>query len=74
MREKLQARLAELTRDFQLGQGRLAELDREQATLRETLLRISGAMQVIEEVLDTADTNGHKAEPEASRAHENAVL
>jgi prefoldin subunit 5 len=65
MREQLQARLTELARDHQLGQGRLAELDREQAALRETLLRISGAMQVLEELLGTATANGHKAEPEA---------
>jgi hypothetical protein len=69
----MQARLTELTRDYQLGQGRLVELDREQAALRETLLRINGAMQVIEELLGTANANGHKAEPEASGAHENAM-
>ena len=79
MREQLQARLAELTRDHQLGQGRLVELDREQAALRETLLRINGAMQVIEELLGAStangpsNTNGHKAEPAAGRAHEHAV-
>jgi len=83
MREQLQARFTELTRDYQLGQGRLAELDREQAALRETLLRINGAMQVIEELLGASNANGHsangqrangqRAEPEAGRAHENAV-
>lgn len=68
MREQLQARLTELTRDHQLGQGRLAELDREQAALRETLLRISGAMQVLEELLGTANTNGHPAEADNTTA------
>lgn len=68
MREQLQARLTELTRDHQLGQGRLAELDREQAALRETLLRISGAMQVLEELLGTASTNGQQADPERTTA------
>lgn len=65
MREQLQARLTELARDHQIGVGRLAELDREQTALRETLLRINGAMQVLEELLGTANTNGHKAESEA---------
>jgi hypothetical protein len=69
MRAQLQARLTELTRDHQLGQGRLAELDREQAALRETLLRISGAMQVLEELLGTASTNGQQADSEAAAAH-----
>jgi hypothetical protein len=63
----MESRLTELTRDYQLGQGRLAELDREQGVLRETLLRISGAMRVLEELLgtDRASTNGQQVEPEA---------
>lgn len=69
MREQLQARLTELKRDHQLGQGRLADLDREQAALRETLLRISGAMQVLEELLGTANTNGQPADAETAPAH-----
>lgn len=51
MREKLQARLEVLKHEFGAGQVQLQELDRQQATLRETLLRISGAIQVIEELL-----------------------
>jgi hypothetical protein len=37
--------------DFEAGQTRLANLDREAAQLRETLLRISGAIMVLEETL-----------------------
>jgi predicted nuclease with TOPRIM domain len=55
MREQMAARLAELRGDYQFGQARLAELDREQAALRETLLRINGAMQVLEELLGQVD-------------------
>ncbi len=58
MRERMATRLAELRGDYQLGQARLTELDREQAALRETLLRINGAMQVLEELLGQADPNG----------------
>lgn len=58
MREQIESRLAELRGDYQLGQARLAELDREQAALRETLLRINGAMQVLEELLGQVRTNG----------------
>jgi hypothetical protein len=67
MREQMESRLAELTRDYQLGQGRLAELERETGVLRETLLRIGGAMRVLEELLGTerAGTNGQQVAPEA---------
>jgi prefoldin subunit 5 len=67
MREQMRSRLTELNRDYQLGQGRLAELERETGALRETLLRIGGAIQVLEELLgtDRPSTNGQRVEPEA---------
>ena len=51
MREQMQTRLEELKKEFEVGQQRLQETERQQALLRETLLRISGAIQVLEEVL-----------------------
>jgi predicted nuclease with TOPRIM domain len=51
VREQLQLRLEELKREFETGQMRLRELERQQLSLRETLLRISGAIQVLEELL-----------------------
>jgi hypothetical protein len=51
VKDQLQARLAELKREYQLGEGQLGELIRREATLRETLLRIAGAIQVLEELL-----------------------
>ncbi len=51
MREELQHRLEELKKEFTTGQTRLQELDLQQTHLRETLLRISGAIQVLEELL-----------------------
>lgn len=51
MQAQLQARLEELKKEFEAGQARLRELETEQAYTRETLLRISGAIQVLEEVL-----------------------
>lgn len=51
MQEQLQQRLNELKKEFEIGQNRLQELDRQQAQVRETLLRISGAIQVLEELL-----------------------
>ena len=51
MEEQLQKRLEELKKDFETGQTRLRELETEQAYVRETMLRISGAIQVLEEAL-----------------------
>ena len=61
MREQLQARLEELKRQYQLGEGQLRELGRQEAALRETLLRITGAIQVLEELLGApADQDGDR--------------
>lgn len=60
MREQLQARLEELKREFEAGQARLRELETQEARLRETMLRISGAIQVLEEELSST----HAASPE----------
>ena len=48
---EIRARVAELRRQYESGQHRLQEQERQQAALRETLLRISGAIQVLEELL-----------------------
>ncbi|MGB1091210.1 MAG: hypothetical protein ACPGYX_03725 [Oceanobacter sp.] len=53
MKEQLEQRLASLKSEFETGQSQLAELDAKQQSLRETLLRISGAIQVLEESLAT---------------------
>ncbi|HEU0173936.1 MAG TPA: hypothetical protein VFV58_06705 [Blastocatellia bacterium] len=51
MHEQLKLRLEELKKEFEIGQKRMLELERQQISLRETLLRISGAVQVLEEVM-----------------------
>jgi predicted nuclease with TOPRIM domain len=55
MQEQLHIRLEQLRREFQAGQARLQEMEEQQTRLRETLLRISGAIQVIEEELAKAE-------------------
>lgn len=52
MKEKLEERLAQLKEEYVNGQRILADLKQREMNLRETLLRISGAVQVLEEELE----------------------
>lgn len=51
MREQLQARLEALRHEFETGHVELEKLERQRTHIRETLLRISGAIQVLDELL-----------------------
>ena len=51
MKEQLTERLEKLKGEFESGQKMLADLEAKQANLQQTLLRISGAIQVLEELL-----------------------
>jgi hypothetical protein len=51
MREQIQTRLEVLRKEFETGQAELDKAEKQLAYLRETLLRISGAVQVLEELL-----------------------
>lgn len=51
MQLQLQQRLENLRNEFEAGQVKLNDLERQQSFVRETLLRISGAIQVLEELL-----------------------
>jgi ABC-type transporter Mla subunit MlaD len=68
MREQLQARLEVLKRELHTGRARLHELEQQETSLRETLLRISGAIQVLEELL------AEEQSPEASEARSREQL
>ncbi|MCO5188704.1 MAG: hypothetical protein M9918_10975 [Anaerolineae bacterium] len=57
MREKLEHRIEELRIEFEAGQKMLVNLETKQAEVRETLLRISGAIQVLEELLTEPDSS-----------------
>jgi hypothetical protein len=63
MKEKLQQRLQALKFEFEDGQKILVELEAKQDNLRQTLLRISGAIQVLEELLsETSEDNGFSSD------------
>jgi predicted nuclease with TOPRIM domain len=54
MRQQLEERLNKLKAEFESGQKMLADFDARASSLRETLLRIGGAIQVLEEELKEA--------------------
>jgi len=57
----LRARLGELRLEREKGQRHLDLLDKQLQEVRDTLLRISGAIQVLEELLQTeASSNGQR--------------
>jgi hypothetical protein len=63
MREKMEQRQKELKAEFESGQKMLVDLEARQTSIRETLLRISGAIQVLEETLaQGAGENGSSRE------------
>ena len=51
MKRELEARLKQLKDEYQKGQGQLVALEQETANVKNTLLRISGAIQVLQELL-----------------------
>lgn len=54
MQNNIQTRLQQLRTEYQTGQQMLQELQQKQANLEQTLLRIAGAIQVLEELLAEA--------------------
>lgn len=65
MQDQVGARLEILRKELEVGQQRLQELAAEQGRVRDTMLRISGAIQVLEEmqkesapVSDASEQNG----------------
>ena len=58
MIQQIEQRLKELKGEFEAGQKMLAELETRQANARNTLLRISGAIQALEELLSPAKPHG----------------
>lgn len=58
MREALQGRLELLRAELQTGQSELQKVEAQREYLRETILRIGGAVQVLEELLAEEQPDG----------------
>ena len=63
MKEQLERRLGDLKAEYEAGQKMLADLEGRQVTLRQTLLRIAGAVQVLEEELGRTEEPPPDAAP-----------
>ena len=63
MRSRMEARVAELRREMAAGEERLRTIDAEGARIRETVLRLEGALLAYGEMLGTGDAH---AEPMAA--------
>lgn len=59
MKEQLEQRLKQLKSEFELGQRQLSEMENQVTTMRNTLLRISGAIQVLEEEIARASESSN---------------
>lgn len=75
--DAIRRKLLELQAEFEPGQQQLAALDQNRGILRDTLLRISGAIQVLEDLLqsesspngeDSVATSDNRGAPAASAA------
>ena len=58
MREQLEQRLTALRAERERGAVMLAELDQQRTNLHQTVLRIEGAIQLCQELLNTASDAG----------------
>jgi hypothetical protein len=54
---QMQERLADLKQDFEKGEYQLQSLVQQETVLRESLLRVSGAIRILEELLSTDQEN-----------------
>jgi hypothetical protein len=62
----MEKRLAELREQLEIGQQQLTVLDHQRAELRDTLLRIGGAVQVLEELLAEGERGAEHGPPRAA--------
>ncbi|NRO97477.1 hypothetical protein GWC77_16255 [Paraburkholderia sp. NMBU_R16] len=72
--ERFNQRLAELRDNYQAGQAQLQRLEAQRSEIQQTLLRISGAIQVLEELLDERDDADAEDAADASTRGEVEAL
>jgi uncharacterized coiled-coil protein SlyX len=63
METRFRHRLDELRAEYEKGKKTLEELESQAANVRATLLRISGAIQVLQEELEAGESSGEPLPP-----------
>ena len=66
MNDQVQARLEALRKEMAAGQQRMQDLERQLAQVRDTMLRISGAIQVLEEIQAVEDIHAQSVASDAT--------
>ena len=62
MKDQIENRMRELQAEFDSGKKAVVELESKQVNIRNTMLRISGAIQVLEELLEEENVKRPEAE------------
>lgn len=65
MRAQIEERLQSLKAEFKTGQEMLASMESSLANTRSTLMRISGAIQILEELLEPQPRTGRDSSTDA---------
>jgi hypothetical protein len=63
MTEQIERRLEELKAEFEAGRALLADLESRRSRVRSSMLRIGGAIRVLEELLGRAPEVGSREAP-----------
>jgi septal ring factor EnvC (AmiA/AmiB activator) len=58
--DKIESRLKQLKAEYEAGKRELVDLERKEASVRDTLKRLRGAIGVLEEELKAANSKGSK--------------
>ncbi len=66
MQQKIQTRIAELRKEYKKGDERVSTLEQELLSIQQSMLRINGAIQVLEELLALANESSTTQQHEAS--------
>ena len=64
MQDRLEERLKELKAEFEKGQKAQAQLEAQRKNIQESMLRISGAIRVLEEEIDRSKREAEGGDPQ----------
>lgn len=73
MKDKIKQRLSDLNEEYRKGQRQLLELQQQTDAVKASMLRISGAIQVLEEILQADQENGPETLEDIAAQTEPAV-